>query len=106
VKRLVAVLALTATACSGGAAPTPPPPADGLGAQAAAIASDTNVLREAQAAAAAVLRDADNCEAVKADLAEAQAGLEKAFSRARTETGRTAITNLKKQVQDTATACP
>ena len=70
------------------------------------IASDTAVVRDAQERANAILRSADNCDSVKVKSDDVQAALDKFLQSARTETGRTAIANLKKQVRDVAAACP
>jgi len=107
-RRVLCVLLLPCalSACSPGAAPAPTPPPSGLGADVANIASDTRVVKEAQEAASAILRNTDDCDAVKARVAEVQAALDQSQARARTGTGRTAIENLKKQVRDVAAACP
>lgn len=99
------MLVLT-SACSGGVAPTPKPPPSGLGADTANIASDSAVVKEAQEAAGGIVRNADDCEAVKAHAGDVQASLDRSRQRARTEVGRTAIDNLKKQVREIASACP
>jgi hypothetical protein len=104
-RRLLPLL-LVPCSCSGGAAPTPTPPPSGLGADVANIAFDTGVVKRAQEAASAILRNADDCDAVKARVEDAQAALDLALQRARTGTGHSAVENLKKQVRDVAAACP
>lgn len=108
-------LALALAACGGRgagtqASPNPseatPPPARGPEADAARIAHDNEVVKEAQAIANPVLANAADCSALKAGLPDAQAGLENAYERAYTEIGREAVTKLKQQLQDAAKACP
>jgi hypothetical protein len=117
VKPRTSALALTLAlaACGGrGAAPkaspnpseATPPPARGPEADAARIAHDNEVVKEAQAIANPVLASATDCAALKAGLHDAQATLENAYERAYTEAGREAVANLKKQLEDAAKACP
>lgn len=77
-----------------------------VGKDTANIASDTDVLREASAAANVVVRAAGDCEAVKAGLDEARRGLDDAEARVSTATGRTTLEALRKRVEDIADTCP
>ena len=77
-----------------------------VGKDAANIASDTDVLREASAAANVVVRAAGDCEAVKAGLDEARRSLDDADARVTTATGRTTLEALRKRVEDIADTCP
>lgn len=77
-----------------------------LGKDAANIVSDTNALEEASAAAGAVIRNAGDCDAVKAALPETTRKLEEAATRVRTVTGRETLNALKTQVRNIAETCP
>ncbi len=77
-----------------------------LGAKTANIASDTAVLRDASAAANEVIRNATDCDAVKAVLPEARRKLDEIAPKIRTPTGQTTLEALKKQVRTIAEACP
>jgi hypothetical protein len=69
-------------------------------------ASDTAVLKEAQAAANEVLRNADQCEAAKAALPEANRKLDEAAGRVRTATGQETLKTLRAQVRTVEQNCP
>ena len=77
-----------------------------VGKDTANIASDTEVLREASAAANVVVRAAGDCEAVKAGLDEARRGLDDAEARVTTATGKTTLDALRKRLEDIADTCP
>lgn len=77
-----------------------------LGTDTATIGSDTAVLKEAQAAADEVLRNAGNCDAAKPSIAEAQRKLDEAAAKVRTAPGRASLNALKTQVGDIARNCP
>jgi hypothetical protein len=77
-----------------------------VGQDAANVASDTEVLREASAAANAVVRAAGDCEAVKAGLDEARQSLDDAEARVTTATGRTTLDALRKRLEGIADTCP
>jgi len=77
-----------------------------LGAQAGAIASDTEALREAQAAANEVIRNAQDCEAMKTGVPDAQQKLDAVAARIKTEAGRQTLQALKAQVRTIGEACP
>jgi hypothetical protein len=78
----------------------------GLEKDAANLVSDTRVLEEASAAANDVVRNASDCDAVKAALPETKRKLEEAGKRVRTLTGRASLDSLNKQVANIAGACP
>lgn len=93
---LVALLA--ATACS--------EKKRDIGQDTANIVSDTNVMEEAEAAANAVIRNAADCDAVKATLPEADQKLADAATKIRTQAGQVALQTLKTQVQRVRELCP
>jgi hypothetical protein len=70
------------------------------------IVSDTNVMEEAEAAANAVVRNAADCDAVKATLPEADHKLAEAQSKIKTQAGQIALQTLKTQVQRVRELCP
>lgn len=70
------------------------------------LVSDTAVLEEASAAANDVVRNAAECDAVKAALPETRRRLQEAVQRVRTQTGRTTLASLHKQVNTVAGNCP
>ncbi len=74
--------------------------------QATDIAADNQILKEANAAASAVVQAAGDCAAVKAAIDEANRKLDEAERQVRTPVGRTTINTLKKQVRTIADACP
>jgi len=77
-----------------------------LGKDAGNIASDTEVLREASAAANEVVRNAGDCDAVAAGLDEARRSLDEAKGRVRTATGRVTLEALGKRLDAIAETCP
>jgi hypothetical protein len=77
-----------------------------VGKEAANIVSDTNVMEEAEAAANAVIRNAADCDAVKATLPEADHKLAEASTKIRTQAGLVALQTLKTQVQRVRELCP
>lgn len=76
------------------------------GKDAAKIASDTEVLREASAAVNVVVRQAGDCEAMKDSLPEARSSLDAAAERVVTATGRTTLDALRKRLEGIADTCP
>jgi hypothetical protein len=70
------------------------------------IVSDTNVMEQAEAAANAVIRNASDCDAVKATLPEADQKLADAATKIRTQAGQVALQALKTQVQRVREICP
>jgi hypothetical protein len=77
-----------------------------VGQDAANVASDTDVLREASAAVNAVVRQAGDCEGVKAGLDQARQSLDDADARVATATGRTTLDALRKRLEGIADTCP
>jgi hypothetical protein len=77
-----------------------------LGTDAGNLVADTMVLEEAAAAANDVVRNASDCDAVKAALPETRRRLDEAGKKVRTMTGRASLDSLKKQVTTVADACP
>ena len=77
-----------------------------VGKDAGNLVADTKVLEEAAAAANDVVRNASDCDAVKAALPDTKRRLEEADKRVRTMTGRASLDSLKKQVTTVADACP
>jgi hypothetical protein len=78
---------------------------DDIGTDTANIVSDTNVMEEAEAAANAVVRNASDCEAVKATLPEADQKLAEAQTKIKTQAGVIALQTLKTQVQRVRDLC-
>jgi len=95
----VVVAMLAAAACSG-------EKKRDIGQDTANIVSDTNVMEEAEAAANAVIRNASDCDAVKATLPEADHKLAEASTKIRTQAGLVALQTLKTQVQRVRELCP
>lgn len=93
----VAVALLAACACSD--------KKRDLGNETAKIVSDTNVMEEVEAAANAVIRNASDCDAVKATLPEADHKLAEAEKKIRTQAGLVALQTLKTQVQRVRDLC-
>ena len=77
-----------------------------LGKDTAKVVSDTNVLEEASAAANAVVRNAGDCDAVKAALPEATRKLEEAEGKVQTVTGRETLNALRVRMKGIAETCP
>ncbi len=101
-------LALCAAGCARGAPPQSSPstaPSD-LGTQAGNIAADTQVMRAAQDAANAVVRNAADCDAAKAGMAEANRKLDEAAGQLKTSTARLTLDNLRQQLRRIGEACP
>lgn len=100
------LVTLLAAGCGGGSKEKPEPRTGGLGEQAGDAAFDAKVMKEANDAAASVVRVAADCDAVKAALPEANRRLDEAAGQVRTATGRTSLDALRKQVRQAAEACP
>jgi hypothetical protein len=66
---------------------------------------DTNVVRDAQAAANELIRNASDCERVKSLYPEVTAKLDAADGNIQSEAGRTTMETLRKQVGTVAEAC-
>jgi hypothetical protein len=77
-----------------------------VGQDAANVASDTDVLREASAAVNEVVRAAGDCEGVKAGLDQARQSLNDAEARVATATGKTTLDALRKRLEGIAETCP
>lgn len=103
--RVPAVLLPLALSSCGGA-PKQEQGQKDLGGRAADVVSDTEVMREASAAANEVVRNATDCEAAKAALDEAQRELDEAAAKVRTATGRATLAALRQRVKAVADACP
>jgi hypothetical protein len=78
---------------------------DDTGSATARIVSDTRVVKEAEAAANEVVRSVGDCDAVKAAYPNAIAKLDAADAEAQTQTGRTTLETLRKQVKTAGEAC-
>jgi hypothetical protein len=102
---LAGVLPLLLGACQKKTESAAPPPKD-IGAQAADVVSDTDALREANAAANPVVRAAGDCDGVKAALPEANRRLDAVAGSVRTATGRTSLEVIRKRVNTIAETCP
>jgi hypothetical protein len=96
-------LAVSCAACGGGSSQ---PQGGGIGAQTGAITSDTEVMREAQGAANELVRNAQDCDAVKAALPEVNRKLDEAASKIKTSTGQTTLAAVRSRVSAIAQACP
>jgi hypothetical protein len=97
---LTLALALATAACKD------PSSRDSLGGQSGAIGSDTETLKEANAAASEVAGSAGDCDAVKRALPNAERALSDAAGKVQTATGRQVLDSLQKQVKTVADACP
>jgi outer membrane murein-binding lipoprotein Lpp len=101
------VLVVTLAACAPSSKQgSDTPPGKDLGAQAADVVSDTDVLRAANEAAGEVVRSAGDCDAVKAALPEANQKLEDIAKSVRTVAGKTTFDAVRKRVNDIAQVCP
>lgn len=96
---LFAALPLLAFACSGSQE-------ENLGSQMADVITDTELMKEANAAAAEVVRHGADCDGVKAALPEANRKLDDIGQKVRTATGRTTLGAIRKQVNNAAELCP
>lgn len=101
----VALVAAAAVAC-GGERPAPSPSTKPLADAMADTTWDTNVLREASAAANDVVRNAADCASARPIIEEAKGRLDEAEPRLRTETGRTTLDALRRQVAKVEDLCP
>ena len=66
---------------------------------------DTNVVRDLQAAANDLVRNASDCERVKSLYPDVSAKLDAADSQIQSEAGRTALDTMRKQVGTVTEAC-
>jgi hypothetical protein len=95
-----ALLLLTlplAVACSGGS---------DLGEAAGKAGGDTQLVKDAQAAVNAVVRNAADCSAARAAWPEAQRKLDAADKAVQTPTGQTTLSMLRKQAKNIIDNCP
>ena len=76
-----------------------------LGEQTAGVISDTRVLKEAQAAANDLVRNAGDCQAVQEKAAGVNQKLDQAAGDVQTVTGRTTLEALRKRVHDIEEVC-
>jgi hypothetical protein len=83
--------------------PAPEGPADDA---AARIGHDTQLLQDAQQAVNEVVRNAPDCQAARASMAEANAKIEDAAARVQTAAGRVTLDAMRKQVARVAELCP
>lgn len=96
---LVAVSLLLAASCSGSNG------SGNLGEQVGEAVSDNQLMKEAQAAANQIIRNATDCEAVKSNIEEVNRKLDEVEAELQTGTGRTALQSMRKQVKNVAEAC-
>jgi hypothetical protein len=101
---LAAIPAVILLGCGGGAAPTPAP--GGIGTDVANTVSDTALMKDVQGAANELVRNAQDCDAVKAALPEVNRKLDEASKAVRTATGQTTLAAIKSRVTSIAQACP
>ncbi len=103
---VVAVLsvALGSSGCQKKAEEKPQP--TGLAAQFDGTVNDMAVMRAATEASNKVVRNATDCEVVKASLDEARAKLDEAFKKVKTTTGQASLQMLSQQVERVASGCP
>ena len=104
-RALGVVLGLLLAACGKGGEKADEKPKGDLGAQAANIASDTAVLRDAQDAVNQVIRAGTDCDAVKPVHAEAVRRLDEAAGKVRTPAGRSTLEALRTQAGNIAHNC-
>jgi hypothetical protein len=78
----------------------------GIGEQTRDITADTRTLEDATAAANAVIRNATDCDVVKASLPDTNRRLDEAAAKLATPTGRTTLEALRNQVKTVAQSCP
>jgi hypothetical protein len=101
----VSLLGLTLAACGGGS-DSKQTDDDNIGAQAGRVGHDTQVMREANAAAGDVIRAAGDCEGVKAALPEARRKLDELQGKIQTKTGQESLAALRTRVDQVAELCP
>jgi hypothetical protein len=97
-----ALLIVVLSAC----AEDKPAPRRDIGQQMGDLAADTATLKQAQAAANEVVRNAGDCDLAKPGIVEANRRLDEAMAKVRTATGRTTLDVLRKRVSTVADACP
>ncbi len=77
----------------------------GLGEQVGGAISDIHVVKEAEAAANKIIRNASDCEFVRAEVEGVVQTLDDVESEIQTATGRTTMDTLRVQVRRAAEAC-
>ncbi len=77
----------------------------GLGDQVSDVVTDTELMREANAAANQIIRNQTDCEVVKSSIEEVRQKLDEVENKLQTSAGRTAVQPLRKQVNTIAEAC-
>ena len=94
---VIACLLFIATACGDGE--------KGLGEQLGGAISDIDVVKEAEAAANKIIRNASDCEFVKSEVDGVVQALDDVEGEIQTGTGRTTMDTLREQVRRIAEAC-
>ena len=94
---ILAGLLFVATACGDGE--------KGLGEQLGGAISDIDVVKEAEAAANKIVRNASDCEFVKAEVDGVVQALDDVEGEIQSVTGRTTMDALREQVRRVAEAC-
>ncbi len=97
--RLVVPCLIVVASCSSGS------DEGGLGEQVSDVVTDTELMREANAAANQIIRNQTDCEVVKSSIEEVRQKLDEVESKLQTSAGRTAVQPLRKQVNTIAEAC-
>jgi hypothetical protein len=82
------------------------PPQKDIGQQMGDLAADNITVKQAQAAANEVVRNAGDCDLARPGIVEANRRLDEAMAKVRTATGRTTLDVLRKRVATVADACP
>ncbi len=77
-----------------------------LGEQMRDVETDTQVMRDAQAAVNEVLRASSDCELAKPAIAAANMKLDEAARNIRTAAGNTTLDTMRKQVRTAQDMCP
>ena len=77
----------------------------GLGQQVGDMISDTRLMKEANAAVNQIVRNATDCEVVKASIDEVNRKLDEVAAKIQTATGRTTLETLRKQAERVAEMC-
>jgi hypothetical protein len=100
------VVAVAAFSLGCAEAKAPARDADDPGAQTARLTADNQLLADVQQSVNEVVRNAPDCEAAKASMAEANRKIEAADSKVQTATGRTTLDAMRVQVKRVAELCP
>ena len=77
----------------------------GLGGQVSDVVTDTELMRDANAAANQIIRNQTDCEVVTSKIEEVRQKLDEVEGKLQTAAGRTALQPLRKQVNTIAEAC-